>query len=224
MKKIAVFLPLVLAFLPFSANAHERQVFEINGIKYQFVIGSASEPIYVDDKSGVEVRIERVSILDGHEEHHHDVGPGAVEGLEETLKVELIAGDSRKTLDFTTVYDEPGLYRAAFYPTAAEQLSYRIFGTLEDVPVDLTFTCNPVGHQMESAVDERRTEISSGVVRVMKTGSFGCPREKKDMGFPYDTADIVGQRSDVEKTGMAAWGALATSVAALGVALFRRRT
>ncbi len=221
MKKIAL-LTFVLCIIPVLTSAHERQTFEINGINYQFVVGSVGEPVYVDDKSGVEVRVERVSVLPGHEEHHSDVGPGAVIGLEKTMQVDLVSGDRRKTLELSPGYNEPGLYRAVFFPTASTQIGYRFYGTLEDIPVDITFTCSPAGHVMEApSINSDRVTLSPGVVRTSQTGSFGCPREKAEIGFPYEATELATLQSD--STRMIAWGAAALSLLAVGLVLSRRR-
>ena len=223
MKTYLAAIPLVaLLISPLAVRAHERQIFEINGINYQFVVGSVSEPVYIDDKSGVEIRIERLNIMPGHEEHHGGVGPGAVEGLEKTLKVELISEDKRKPLDLAPAYGEVGLYRAPFFPTASAELSYRFFGTLEDIPIDVTFTCSSAGHQMEGTTDKTRQEISPGVVRVSKAGTFSCPRDKSDMGFPYETSDVMSMKKGASFSKAASFGAVIIALAVLGVALRHR--
>ena len=214
MKKLSTLVvSLIVALLPVMASAHERQQFEINGITYQFVMGSIGEPVHIDDKSGVELRVERVNILAGHEDHHTS-GPGAVEGLEKTLKVEVQSHNESRIMELTPGYAQPGMYRAVFYPTAAGTYTYRFFGTLEDIPVDLTFTCAS-GHVMEGAEDVTREEVGPGITRVLKAGSFGCPKEKSDMGFPYafpSSADL--RSSDYQALGLAA--------AAFSVTIFAR--
>jgi hypothetical protein len=40
-----------------QAFAHERQLYTIGGQDYLIVIGSLNEPIIVDDKSGVDLRV-----------------------------------------------------------------------------------------------------------------------------------------------------------------------
>lgn len=210
MKRIAVFALLILV-LPVTALAHEVQVFEINGEEYQFVIGSLNEPLVVDDKSGVDLRVSMPEHAGMAATDHHAAN-GAVTGLEETLKVELIAGDKKKTLDFSPVYNTPGSYKAPFYPTVATTLSYRVFGTINETPVDLTFSCSPAGHTVAEE-DTNRVQISENVFRVSKTGSYGCPTEKADMGFPEASASVA----DIQNSaGMGMWG---IGLGALGIAL-----
>lgn len=213
-----------LTLLPFAASAHEHQMFEVNGVEYAFTVGSLNEPVMVDDKSGVDLRIAKSGPEHGHAEEageDHDAGM-PVSGLEETLKVELIAGDKKKTLDLSPVYDAPGAYKAPFYPTVATTLSYRVFGELEGTPIDITFTCNPAGHA-PAAEDTTRIELSDKVFRTYKTGSFGCPSPKADLGFPEASADVVSLQKTASGGDMVSYGAVALALAALALAFTRRR-
>lgn len=218
MKRIAVFALLALV-LPASAFAHEVQVFEINGEEYQFVIGSLNEPLVVDDKSGVDLRISMPEHAGMAATDHHAEG-GAVAGLEETLKVELIAGDKKKTLDLSPVYNTPGSYKAPFYPTVATTLSYRVFGTINETPIDLTFSCSPAGHTAAEE-DTNRVQISDKVFRVSKTGSYGCPQEKAEMGFPENSASVTELQSSAAQ-GMWGIGLGVLGIALAGFALMRK--
>ncbi len=206
--QIAV-LGCVLA-VPFTASAHERQVFEINGKQYQIVVGSLNEPLVVDDKSGVDFR---VATLPANK---------PVEGLQDTLEVELIAGDKRKVLPFETVYNTPGSYKAPFFPTVATTLSYRVFGEIDGTPFNVTFSCHAGGHA-EATEDKTRTEVSAGVVRTLKTGSYGCPSPKADLGFPEPSADLVSLSESSGQGVPTGAIALVLSALALGIVLIRRK-
>lgn len=207
---------LVLA-LPFAASAHQSAVYEIGGTQYRFVIGSLNEPVAVDDKTGVDLRVSMV----GHEameaNDHHAAG-GAVTGLEETLQVELAAGDKRKVLDLSPVHNTPGSYYASFYPTVATTLSYRVFGAVGGTPVDLTFTCRAEGAE---GADEGEKDVSAGVRQISKAGGFGCPAEKEALGFPEASVpevDVAASAGMATKLSMAA-----LALAAVGAALSLRR-
>jgi hypothetical protein len=69
-----------------------------------------------------------------------------------------------------------------FYPTAPTTYNFRFVGTVEGVAVDITFTCNPLGHV--SFEDRTALNLSNGVTRKVVIGSFGCPAEKVDAEFP----------------------------------------
>jgi hypothetical protein len=158
-----------------AAAGHENQTFRIGKQVYKLTVGSLNEPVAVDDKTGLDFKVEI------------EPGPGAkagpVAGLEQTLKVEVAAGDKKKVFNLQPSFGTPGTYKTNFYPTVQTTLSYRIFGTIEDVPVNFTFTCSPAGH---ARVPEDTTEdkISDQVTRLSKRGSFGCPVAKADVGFP----------------------------------------
>lgn len=222
MKKQFLLLPLVMVALllvasPQLASAHGHTSFEINEKLYSFVVGSLNEPIAVDDKTGVDLRV--TSMI--HEEHERLEALGIepmgkpVTGLETTLKVELNAGGKKKTLDLAPAFGAPGAYKANFIPTVQTTYSYRLFGTIDNVPFDYTFACNPAGHP-KAKEDKTEVEISSGVTRIETGGAFGCPVAKSDLGFPepatseYELAQkvensVAGARNEAgsaKNTGM----------------------
>ena len=183
MKKI-IFSAISLAFLtlaPLAASAHERQVFDIGGTKYLFVVGSLNEPVAVDDKSGVDLRIK---IADPNNPGDSaSIASKPVAGLDQTLKVELSAGGKKKVMNLTPAYGDPGAYRAVFFPTVQTTFTYRVFGSINNTPVNLSFSCNPAGHP---AGEENKevVVVSEGVSRVLQVGAFGCPTPKEELGFP----------------------------------------
>lgn len=160
---------LILGSAPFLASAHETRMFEINGVPYEMVVGSLNEPVIVDDKTGVSVEIARKGEF--------------LEGAQEALQVEMIAGDVSKVVNLSPVHGAAGQYKSNFIATVPTTLTYRVFGTLEETPFDVSFTCNPAGHpQSEEQTD--RVAISDGVVQTLKRGAFGCPQDKEAFGFP----------------------------------------
>ena len=162
------------AFLPLTVSAHERHVFRIGDQAYTFVVGFLSEPVFVDDKSGVDLRIQLG-------EAAPNLQP--VEKLETALKVEVSAGNKKKVFALEPAFRDPGAYRAHFFPTAATTYSFRVFGQLNATPVDLTFTCNAAGHPVAEP-DRSEVKISEGVTRIFRTGGFGCPKPKEAVEFP----------------------------------------
>jgi hypothetical protein len=157
-------------------SAHEVRTYEINSVPYEFVVGSLGEPVIVDDKSGVDFELVR----DGK----------PVVGAQSSLQVELSAGDKKKIESFSPVYGVEGRYKTTFIPTVATTLHYRIFGTLEGTPIDLSFTCNPAGHP-QSEENKERVDVAPGVVQTGKSGAFGCPQAKEAFGFPEPATESV---------------------------------
>ena len=164
-----------------QAFAHQRQLYTIGDQDYLFVVGSLNEPIFVDDKTGVSLR---VLTPDPNEPMNSGAnGTSPVEGLEETLQVELGAGNVTKVMQLEPAFGEPGTYEAPFYPTVATTITYRVFGTINDTPVDLIFTCTPAGEAGDVA-DNSTVQVSEGVVRKGIEGGYGCPLPLEDAGFP----------------------------------------
>jgi hypothetical protein len=179
----ALALAALISFVSVTpqAFAHQRQLYMIAGQDYLFVVGSLNEPIFVDDKTGVYLRVLTPDPNDPMNSNANGTAP--VEGLEETLQVELGAGNVTKVLQLEPEFGEPGTYEAPFYPTVATTITYRVFGTINNTPVDLTFTCSPAGEAGDIA-DNSTVQISEGVVRRGIEGGYGCPAPLTDVGFP----------------------------------------
>lgn len=211
---VSVFSASLLG-LPFSAFAHELQVFQIGNEKYAIEAGSLNEPAIIDDTNGVFISVSRGS-GDEEEEADHHGGENAIEGLENTLKVEVIGGDKKKIMDLRPISGQIGQYQAVFIPTVQTTLTYRFFGTINAVPVDFSFTCNPAGHPI-SEEDKTSTPMGTNVTRVLKKGAFGCPIAKADLGFPEAAPSLYELSSKANENGVD-WGILGTVLGALGLA------
>jgi hypothetical protein len=214
-------LVLFIAVWTQCAIAHENHTYRIGGKTYQFTVGSLNEPIAIDDKTGLDFRVAALA------------KPGAegtpVAGLDQTLKVELVAGGKKKVFNIQPAFGQMGAYRTAFYPTVQTTLSYRIFGTVDNIPVDVSFTCNPAGHP-RSPDDNNEVKISDQVTRLSKRGAFGCPVAKADLGFPEPAAsnyDVETRLNNVDaavaearaEAGRARWlGFVGVALGALGIA------
>jgi hypothetical protein len=197
-----------------QAFAHERQLYTIGGQDYLIVIGSLNEPIFVDDKSGVDLRVLRAD--SNNPMNSSAEGAAPVEGLEETVQVELAAGNNTRVLQLEPAFGEPGAYEAPFYPTVATTITYRLFGTINNTPVDLTFACTPTG-EAGAAADNSTVQISEGVVRKGIEGGYGCPAPLTDAGFPeplVSNNEIVTSldqlRSEIQSTNPSTGSAATT--------------
>lgn len=169
-----------LALWGTPAAAHERQLLQIGTTDYLLVVGFLHEPVYTGDRSGLDVRIVIPDRLNPTDARAPEVKP--VDNLDKTLKVEVKAGPHARAFDLKPTYGAPGRYEAVFYPTVATTYSFRLFGTLNNVPVDLTFACNPLGHV--SVEDNSTLKLSEQVTRKALIGSFGCPAARTDAEFP----------------------------------------
>jgi hypothetical protein len=170
-----------LAVAP-AVSAHEHDVYRIGSSYYVVTVGSLNEPFVVDDLSGVDLRVEHLPGPPGAGAKGTPKG-APVTGLEQTLKVELSAGDKKETLAIDPADAAPGSYSAKFIPTVPTTYGYRLFGTIAGNSVDLTFSCAP-GEVSEDAQDNSTVKVSDTVTRIEKIGGFECPTARGPSGFP----------------------------------------
>lgn len=174
---------------PVVVLAHEHRTYEIGGKEYVFTVGFLNEPVAVDDSAGVELTVSLSGVVAGegtgrHDEDsdmdHHGAAE-AVAGLEKTLKVEVSAGSVKKVMDLKPAWGTPGSYHAAFHPSIQTTYSFRIFGTVNAIPINVVFSCNSDGTVSD---DMTRKAISDRVVQISQEGGFGCPLSKAESTFP----------------------------------------
>jgi hypothetical protein len=120
---------LLAATFAFPGGAHEHRT--VADDTYDLTIGFLDEPAYVNHKNGLSLRVVTV---DGEE---------PVEGLADTLEAEVIYGDESMELELEPVFNDPGHYRAIFFPTATGTYSFHITGEIEGNEIDETFESGP---------------------------------------------------------------------------------
>ena len=173
------------------SNAHQRALFEINDKDYLFVVGSANEPLYVDDKTAATLDAYWPNASDPTNSQANGTQP--ITGLEEMLRVEILAGDKNMTSNLEPAYGEVGKYESeTFYPTVATTFDYRIFGNINGTNFDVTFSCQPGGETAPS--DNSTVDISENVVRKALQGGFGCPEDRTGFPEPYISQYEIGQQ------------------------------
>jgi hypothetical protein len=179
---IMVMITLLISSFLLHQNvyAHQKQLFTIGNDDYLFVVGSLNEPIFVDDKTGVDFAAYSPDQNDPVNSKANGTKP--IEGLENVLKVELAAGDKKKVLNFEPAYQNPGHYEAVFFPTIETTYNYTLFGNISGTDFRATWTCSPA--EGEPMSDNSTVQISDGVIRKAMLGSFGCPQPRTDLGFP----------------------------------------
>jgi len=223
---------LVLASLliPFVASAHEHAHYKIGDGYYQIVIGSLNEPVSVDDKSGLDLSVTKCFNASCKAKMSADGdmdGPAGtpVSGLEKTLKVELSAGESKKTLSITPQWGRPGAYATPIYFTVPSTFSYRLIGEINNTPVDLKFTCVPAGSP-KAVESMEAVKLSDGVTQMMYGGSFTCPTSKSELGFPEKASSLNETATAVNSLGSKSTLALLLALGALALSAYAivRRT
>jgi hypothetical protein len=121
----------VLVTVSTPALAHERRAVG----PYQLVVGFVEEPSFLGGTNGVSLRVTDT----------RNTPPSPVEGLQETLKVEVFHGGRTRSLalDFGTVFGQPGTYAAHFVPTAPGVYIFRIHGKIAELAVEERFESGP---------------------------------------------------------------------------------
>jgi hypothetical protein len=117
----------LLALTTGTLLAHEER--EVG--PYSIEVGLIDEPVFVGQKSGLEMSV------------FTDEEP--VEGLEATLNATVIQGDEQRDLTLGPRFEEPGWYESVFIPTRAGKYTFHITGTIEGMEIDETFTSSAEG-------------------------------------------------------------------------------
>jgi hypothetical protein len=158
-------LPVFIAILVFSgysvATAHGHTQVE----NYELVIGFHNEPAFQGEPNGLDLFVTNTDTEE------------RVNGLEETLNVEIIFGSSRKDLAIRPQFGQDGAYTADLLPTEAGDYTWHIFGTIEGTPVDVSMTSSP--------------------------DTFNPVRSKSEVSFPSaepSTAEIMAETTGVEQS------------------------
>lgn len=181
---IAIVVSMLVTPVLQMSNAHQRALYNINGKDYLFEIGSTTEPLKVDDKTAVYFKALWPNSTDPTNDEANGTQP--ITGLENMLKVEILAGDKNMTSNLEPASEEVGVYESAetFYPTVATTFDYRLYGNINGTNFDATFTCRPAGGEAAPS-DNSTVDISENVVRKALQGGFGCPSERTGFPEPY---------------------------------------
>ena len=131
-RAIAAAIAVVMAslgILSTPAAAHETRMVG----PYTFVVGWASEPAVVAQSNGLDLTVTDVSSGKG------------VDGLEKSLKAEVITGGGAKTrsLELAPDGDQPGHYTSGFVPTRVGDYTFHISGTAGATKIDEKFESGP---------------------------------------------------------------------------------
>ncbi len=172
-----------------TAAAHEER--EIAG--YTVEVGFISEPVFVGQRSGLEFFVHK--------------GDAPVEGLEATVKAEVIKDGQTRPLEISAREGDPGAYESVFIPTVAGPYTFHLTGTIEGNAIDESFTSSATGFSEveESAAGQFPVQFPSQAQLVADT------QAAKDASSQVTIALVLG--------GVG----LLVGVIALGVALAGRR-
>ena len=168
---LAAGLTLVTASL---ALAHEHRTVG----NYDFVVGFLNEPAYVNQVNSVDFRVA----------NHTTTKP--VEGLDKTVKVEVIVGGKTLPLNLSARFGQPGAYNAYFIPTKVGSIVFHFTGSIEGQTIDEKFESGP--------------------------GRFNDVEDTAPLQFPDKMGDPVALASQVQAAQSAA--ANAQTLAYVGIA------
>lgn len=132
--RLAALVALLTATLaPALASAHEHR--EVG--KHELVVGFQNEPSYVNQPNGIWVKVTEPAA--GGEQAEGK----PVEGLEKTLKAEVISGDDKMSVPLRAAFGEPGVYLGDFIPTKVGDYQFHFTGTVAGQALDETFESGP---------------------------------------------------------------------------------
>ena len=170
----------------------------------ELTVGWAEEPAFVGFRNAAQLAVER--------------GGSPVEGLAETVKVEVRLGDqSTGPLDMRPVFGSPGEYRADLIPTAPGAYVLHFTGTIAGEAIDEEFvsgpdTFNEVQGTGEIAFPQQHPSNSELAQAIEMTRS--------DLSAVRETAGAASSAVDLAR--LLAVAGVALGAAGLIVALTRR--
>lgn len=103
--------------------------------EYRLEIGWMNEPVVSDETNGIELF---VSPLEPGLDLKNQVFKNGIEGLEKTLKMQLVFDGHKIILPFKADHNIPGKYYAFVNPTKAGYYQANILGTIIDTNVSLS--------------------------------------------------------------------------------------
>jgi hypothetical protein len=122
-----ILLGSLLLSVPGTALAHGQ----VTVGDYELEIGFHIEPPYAGIPNGLDLFVTNSKTNEN------------VNGLEQTLNVEIIRGSHKKTLALYPQDEVDGAYTADIVPTEAGDYTWHVWGTIEGTPVDVAMTSAP---------------------------------------------------------------------------------
>ena len=179
---LCLVVSVVLMGTPVFQNsfAHQRALYSINGKDYLMEVEMTNEPVAVDDKTSIELTVVSPNMTTPMDPEADGVQP--ITDLENSLKMDIQAGNKTLTSDLDPAFGELGVYESqTYYPTIPTTYSFRVYGDINGTQFDNTFACNPILGE-DAPPDNSTVKISNGVERKALTGGLDCPEYR--VGFP----------------------------------------
>ncbi|WP_148685952.1 hypothetical protein [Candidatus Nitrosocosmicus hydrocola] len=180
-----------------TAYGHAGKLLNVNGKDYWIWVASIGEPGIIDVKGGAEAYIYTADPVDPLNGDSNKTKP--VEGLDATLKFDVMAGNKNKTFDLVQVWNstgaEVGHYESPFIHTVDTTYDYKLFGDWNGTKFEATWTCTP-GELPEYSQTNETITLTEGVIQKAESGSFSCPIPISEISFPepsMSNVDIQGR-------------------------------
>ena len=157
---------------------------------YEFVVGFGNEPAVAYEPNGLDLRVTFFPNGVPEEESEEAEAEGQpVEGLEETLQAEIIAGGGAETKELTLepAFGEPGAYEGQVIVTQPGDYSFHIFGDIEGQAIDETFTSGP--ETFSTMADPAELQFPAQLAA--PATSDGDSSSSSDSSSSDDTARII---------------------------------
>lgn len=131
MKRVILLFLVGTAVWLFAASAPVFAHGHLEVGNYELVIGFRVEPAFQGEPNGLDLFVTNIETGEW------------VNGLEESLQVEIIYGSSVKELELSARWGQEGAYTANVLPTTAGDYTWHIWGDIEGTPVDVRMTSSP---------------------------------------------------------------------------------
>ncbi len=191
-----------------SASAHERRT--VAG-KYTFVVGFINEPALLEEPNGIDLRISTAQTND------------PVEGVEKTLKADVIVGGQTKTMDLRARFGQKGAYTADLFPTKTGTWVFRFYGTIEGSQVEEKFESGPgrfndVQPKSDLQFPVKEPSIGELAAQVQKAGGQPVEAAAATTNPSPDVQRALDKADSARKTGIT-FGVIGIVVGLLGIAV-----
>jgi hypothetical protein len=130
LRRLALALLTAALLIPFTASIASAHGHTTVG-DYTLVIGFHNEPAYQSEPNGLDLFVTNTATKEN------------INGLADSLKVEIMFGASKKELQIKPQFGREGAYTAYVLPTEAGDYTWHIWGDIKGTPVDISMTSSP---------------------------------------------------------------------------------
>jgi hypothetical protein len=191
-----------------SASAHERRA--VAG-KFTFVVGFLNEPALLEEPNGISLAVTNSQTNE------------PVEGVEKTLKADIIVGGETKTVDLRARFGMKGAYTSDIFPTKTGTWVFRFYGNIDGTQIDERFESGPgrfndVEAKTNIAFPSKQPSIGELAQRVQTGNAPGESSAQPSNASADDVQRALDKANSARNTAVG-FGIAGIVVGVLGVAL-----